>query len=85
MCLCQDNVCMVVNATEDKIVPADDIPKTIELPGKVKAVGMDGGFLFAALEDRYIIYNILNGKMQDLFPFEGTPLMIKVAKVSTKK
>ncbi len=42
---------------------------------------MDGRFVCAALSSHYVILDVSKGGSQDLFPFEGTPAIARIAKV----
>ena len=79
MCLGKGKQLAVLNVTEERLV----VEKIRELPGTISAVSMDGAYVCVALESHYIIVDIRTGANQDLFPFEETPLIAKVAKVST--
>ncbi len=69
----------MISITEDRM----SVDKIKEMPSPIQSVGMDGHFVCVALETHYVLYNIITGTCQDLFPIEPNsfPVMTRVAKV----
>ena len=81
MCLGKKKQLAVININEEQM----SVEKIRELPDPVKHVAMDGIFVCAALTSHYVIFNVVTGNCQDLFPYEPEthPIISRIAKVST--
>lgn len=76
VCLAKKKQIIVVTLSEEKLV----VDKIREMPDLISDLVMDGLFVCVALQSHYVICNIENGQIQDLFPFEGVPALCRVAK-----
>ena len=78
LCLAKRKQLAVISISEAQI----KVDRIRELSEPVKAVGMDGHHICAALTAHYIVYNVSTGSCQDLFPFEEDqiPIVTRIAK-----
>ena len=79
MCLGKKKQLAVINIHEEQM----SVGKIRELPDPVRHVAMDGVFVCAALTNHYVIFNVLTGACQDLFPYEPEthPVISRISKV----
>ena len=78
LCLAKRKQLAVISISETQI----KVDKIKDMSEPVKAVGMDGNHICAALTAHYIVYSVSTGNCQDLFPFEEDqmPIITRVAK-----
>ena len=78
LCLAKKKQLAVISISESQI----KVDRIRDMSEPVKAVGMDGSHICAALNDHYIVFNISTGTCQDLFPFEEDqiPIVTRVSK-----
>ena len=78
LCLAKKKQLAVISISEVQI----KVDKIKDVSEPVKAVGMDGNYICAALNAHYIIFDIGTGSCQDLFPFEDgqIPIVTRIAK-----
>ena len=80
ICVAKKKQVGVISIREDKL----QVERTRDLPDTITALVMDGDFVCAALTSVYVICNVQTGECQELFPFEHTPAIARVSKVSQR-
>ena len=80
VCVAKKKQLAVMSIGEQKMV----VEKTKDVQDLVREVAMDGNFVCAALQSHYVLFDVDTGGCQDLFPFdpEGTPIVLRIAKVT---
>ena len=78
LCLAKRKQLAVISISESQI----KVDRIRDMSEPVRAVGMDGHHICAALAAHYIVYNVETGACQDLFPFEEDqmPIVTRIAK-----